>query len=101
MLSLLRTSIGKHDVPIDIEPFIYSDLGSIWASHTFQTEIAAQWGDYGYIKRLGTSETFVRLGHIYDLVKPTGKISTFLLKRPIGDDWRPAEDYPWSEDMVV
>ncbi|RPD53111.1 hypothetical protein L227DRAFT_604744 [Lentinus tigrinus ALCF2SS1-6] len=101
LLSLLRSSIGKQNGPIDVEPFINSDLGNIWASHTFRTEVSAQWGDYGYIKRDGTAETFIRLGHIYDLVKPTGKISTFLLKRPTGDDWRPAEDYPWPEDMVT
>ncbi|KAI0715769.1 hypothetical protein C8T65DRAFT_572876 [Cerioporus squamosus] len=100
LLSLLRKSIGNKSGPIDIEPFINSDLGNIWASHTFQTEVAAQWGDYGYIERDGTSESFVRLGHIYELVEPTGKISTFLLKRPKGGDWRPADDYPWPEKVV-
>ncbi|TFK80631.1 hypothetical protein K466DRAFT_503589, partial [Polyporus arcularius HHB13444] len=101
LLSLLRSSTGKAGSSIDVEPFINSDLGNIWASHTFQTEVAAQWGDYGYIKRDGRSESFVRLGHIYDLVQPTGKITTFLLKRPNGDDWRPADDYPWPEDVVT
>ena len=100
-LSSLRTSTERQYHSLDVEKFIYSDLGNIWASHTFQTEVTAQWGDYGYIKRNGTVETFVRLGHLYDLVKPTGKISTFLLRRPTGGDWRPAEDYPWPEDMTT
>lgn len=100
LLVLLRSRIGTTAKPIDVQPFIDSDLAKLWASHQFQSEVNAKWGDYGYMERKHGSETFVRLGHIYDLVQPTGKLSTFILRRRSGCDWKPAEDYPWPEDAV-
>ncbi|KAI0749235.1 hypothetical protein C8Q80DRAFT_611917 [Daedaleopsis nitida] len=100
LLAQLRASVRRRTTSVDVEPFIKSDLANIWASHQFQGDVNGKWGDYGYITRNGATETFVPLGHIYDLIKPTGKITTFILRRGPGQDWRPAEEYPWSVDVV-
>ena len=80
--------------------YLQSDLTKLWASHQFQGDVEAQWSDYGYIKRDGTGEMFVRLGNIYDVVRPTGKLTTFLLRRYGGCDWERAEDFPLPEKIV-
>lgn len=98
LLNQLRSHIG---VDLAVQTFLQSDLAKIWASHQFQDHGNAQWGDYGYLRREGAREVFVRLGNIYDLVTPTGKLSTFFLTRLEGGDWRPATDYPWPEKTVV
>ena len=102
LLALLRSGIGTNANAIDVRPFIDSDLAKIWASHQFHGSVNGSWGDYGYIKRDHASgaETFVRMGNIYDLVTPTGKLSTFILRRRYGCDWKPAEDYPWPDQVV-
>lgn len=98
LLNQLRLHVG---VDSAVQTFLQSDLAKIWASHQFQDHGNAQWGDYGYLKREGVREVFVRLGNIYDLVSPTGKLSTFLLTRYEGDDWKPATDYPWPAETAV
>ncbi|KAI0661821.1 hypothetical protein C8Q70DRAFT_680100 [Cubamyces menziesii] len=99
---LLKSHTGGRSADaLDLKEFLGSDLAKIWASHPFQARVHhAQWGDYGYIKRDGSDESFVRLGNLYDLAKPTGKLTTFLLRRRREHDWEPAQDYPWAEDTV-
>ena len=99
-LSMLRTTPHKSSEVLDVDLFINSELGKLWASHQFRNAVNAKWGDYGYIRRDQGAETYVRLGHIYDLVAPTGKISTFCLNRYSGQNWEPAKDYPWPETVV-
>ncbi|KAI0366154.1 hypothetical protein BV20DRAFT_1055891 [Pilatotrama ljubarskyi] len=101
LLAQLRSNIGADPSSLDLEWFLRSDLAKIWTSHQFQRHTSARWGAYGYIKRDGSDETFVRLGNIYEFVKPTEKISTFFLRRPEGGEWEPARDYPWPEETVV
>ncbi|KAI0649496.1 hypothetical protein C8Q79DRAFT_903869, partial [Trametes meyenii] len=99
LLSQLRSHVGTKNktIVLDLDPFLQSDLAKIWSSHQFQGEINGKWGDYGYIERNGSHEAFIRLGNIYDVVTPTGKLSTFLLRRSVGCDWKPAVDYFWSQ----
>ena len=79
-----------------------TDITKVWATHQFQSRnVAAKWGDYGYILLDNEMETFVRLGHIYDCINPTGMISTFFLSRMEGCAWMPSREYPWSEDIVT
>ncbi|KAI0331816.1 hypothetical protein GY45DRAFT_546078 [Cubamyces sp. BRFM 1775] len=98
----LKSHMGGHLAEsLDLKEFLDSDLAKIWASHPFQAHVHhAQWGDYGYIERDSSGESFVRLGNIYDLVKPTGKLTTFFLSRRREHDWEPAKDYPWPKDTV-
>ena len=92
---------GRSAESLDLTEFLGSDLAKIWASHPFQARVHhALWGDYGYIERMGPDESFVRLGNIYDLVRPTGKLTTFLLRRRREHNWEPARDYPWPKGTV-
>ncbi|KAI0635566.1 hypothetical protein C8Q77DRAFT_577612 [Trametes polyzona] len=85
---------------LELDLVLQSDFSKIWASHQFQPPVKAQWSDYGYFERQTTQELFVRLGNIYDVVRPTGKLSTFLLRRLEGREWVPAIDYPWPQEDV-